>query len=108
MSVQSATQWVHKLHDDAALRLKAHDAVTSEARQNLAKENGFTFTREELLKAIEQGEGILNDVDLDSVAGGGLVPHADGPPGSAENIATGTASCIGTVATAVSASAAAV
>ncbi len=69
MSTEAAVQWVVKLHENEELRKEAEAAGSFEARQALAKEHGFEFTKEEVENAFKADEE-LSDDDLDAVSGG--------------------------------------
>ena len=67
MSVESARAFANRVRNDPALRSRIEGAATDQARLDIARAEGFDFTRDDVLKMRDE----LTDDDLDRVAGGG-------------------------------------
>ena len=66
MSIESAKAFLEKVKSDEDLLAKLSDATGGEDRLNIAKSEGFEFSKEEMLKVQEE----LGDKELASVVGG--------------------------------------
>ncbi len=89
MSVQSAKDFVAKIHGDKSLEDSLESAANDDARKKIAADSGFDFTRDEMREALSvQGGRQLSDSDLDTVAGGS----------SATWVSTGTSAAVGAAA----------
>ena len=67
MSIENAEGFISRVKEDRGFREKIEKS-NDEERTLLAKTEGFDFTREELIQAMD---GALDDEALDQVAGGG-------------------------------------
>lgn len=71
MSVESAKAFLEKLAKDPELRKRLEQAPDTEARRQIAKEEGFQFTKDDFKAATGiHPDDALSDADLDAVAGG--------------------------------------
>lgn len=73
MSVENAIEFYKKMATDPAFRAKL-EVATPDQRVRLAREAGFTFSRQDYEKAVslveDSRKGELSDKDLEKVAGG--------------------------------------
>ena len=68
MSIESAKAFLERVKNDEDLIKKLSDNnLSGEERLNIAKAEGFEFTKDEILKVREE----LSDDELEKVAGGG-------------------------------------
>ncbi len=70
MSAESAKEFLKKFAADEAFRKSIENAANDADRQNIVKEAGFNFTKDEI-KAIGAESGELSEQELEKVAGGG-------------------------------------
>ena len=74
MALESAINWLNKIHKDQDLgrKLLAVPEGNWNVYFSIAKENGFDFIESELAEAWDNayGAGNLSDADLDNVVGG--------------------------------------
>ena len=75
MSVDSAKAFLKKMAQDSALRANVDGAKDNAAREKIAQEAGFSFSKEELDQVIPGASKLtpgaeLSDADLEAVAGG--------------------------------------
>lgn len=73
MALDSAKQWVSRIHSDQDLgkKLLAIGDGDWDSYFSLARENGFDFNEDELASAWESSYGAeVSDKDLDGVVGG--------------------------------------
>ena len=68
LSIESAKDFLERVKNDEGLLRKLSGAQSGEGRLEIAKAEGFEFTKEEMLQA--QSE--INDDELASVSGGGF------------------------------------
>ncbi len=68
MSIESAKDFLEKIKNDEDFSEQFEVLPDHEAREKLAKESGFDFTKEELDQLRDE---MLTEEELDSVAGGG-------------------------------------
>jgi len=71
MSIESAKAFLERVKNDEDLLKKLSDAASGEERLNIAKLEGFEFTKEEILQVRSE----LGDEEILSVTGGA---HGDG------------------------------
>jgi len=69
MSLESAAKFISRYNDDAEFRAKFDSAHDEEARNEIIRSEGFSFTKEELKHVYSQPTELSNG-DLDAVAGG--------------------------------------
>ena len=65
MSIESAKAFANRVSRDPALKARLAAAATEQARLDIAKAEGYDFTREDML----QIRGELSDAELDAVVG---------------------------------------
>ena len=70
MSVESAKKFIEQLKSDEELRAKFAATETLEAKSDLIKGAGCSFTGEDYKKAVEEVGEPVSDEDLDGAAGG--------------------------------------
>ena len=68
MSIENAKAFLEKVKNDEELLKKLSDSQSGEDRLNIAKAEGFVFTKEEMFSVTSE----LSDDDLGTVSGGGL------------------------------------
>ena len=70
MSVESAKAFVGKFNADEAFRKSLDDAADDAAKQKIAVDAGFDFTKDDLKAVTSEKKGELSEAELESVAGG--------------------------------------
>ncbi len=70
MSIEQATDFLTKIKSDEALFAKMQELNEADERRALAKEMGFSFSKEDMLAAIDEASDELSDSELDFIAGG--------------------------------------
>ncbi len=70
MSIEQASEFLEKIKSDEALFSKMVELEETGERRALAKEMGFSFSKEEMLAAIDEASDELSDSELDYIAGG--------------------------------------
>ena len=77
MSIESAKAFLERVKNDEDFRKELEEQASAEERLNIAKAQGFDFTKEEINSLKEE----LSDDELDMVAGGtwGCPTHVKGP-----------------------------
>ncbi len=77
MSIESAKAFLEKVQNDEDFRKELEEQASAEERLNIAKAQGFDFTKEEI-NAVRK----LSDEELEGVTGGAkgdVIEVADGP-----------------------------
>ncbi len=67
MSLESAKSFMERVKNDAAFKQRLADAADSDARAKIVEDEGYHFTREEVMQLPEE----LTDEQLDQVSGAG-------------------------------------
>ncbi len=70
MSIEQASGFLVKVRSDDALFAKMQELDEASERRALAKEMGFSFSKEDMLTAIDESSDELSDAELDFIAGG--------------------------------------
>ncbi len=70
MSIEQASEFLAKVKSDEALFSKMQELDGASERRDLAKEMGFSFSKEDMLAAIDEAGHELSDAELDFIAGG--------------------------------------
>ncbi len=70
MSIEQASEFLGKIKSDEALFSKMVELDGASERRALAKEMGFSFSKEDMLSAIDEASDELSDAELDFIAGG--------------------------------------
>ena len=68
MSIENAKAFLEKVKNDEELLKKLSDSQSGEDRLNIAKAEGFVFTKEEMFSVTSE----LSDDDLPAVSGAGV------------------------------------
>lgn len=81
MSLKNAKAFLEKTGSDQTLKAKL-EAAKNEAAVKIGKEQGFDFTAEELVAALEETEGDVDDALLADSSGGlsGIEQHVPDEP----------------------------
>ena len=69
MSLENAKEFLKEFRGNSVFRASMENAKDDESRQQLARNAGYDFTREEVTKVMGTDEKI-SDADLEAVAGG--------------------------------------
>ncbi|MCP3851312.1 MAG: Nif11-like leader peptide family natural product precursor [Gammaproteobacteria bacterium] len=76
MSIEQASEFLEKVKSDEALFSKMQELDGASERRELAKEMGFSFSKEDMLAAIDEAGHELSDTELDFIAGGSTASNA--------------------------------
>ena len=69
MSLENAKKFLKEFRGNAEFRSSIEGAADDETRQQLARDAGYDFTREEVTEVMGT-DGKISDADLEAVAGG--------------------------------------
>jgi predicted ribosomally synthesized peptide with nif11-like leader len=70
MSLENAKKFLKEFKGNAEFRSSIENASDDETRQQLARDAGYDFTREEVKEVMGAEGGKISDSDLEAVAGG--------------------------------------
>lgn len=76
MSKQSCVEFLTQVTKTSSLKEKLQQVESPADIINLAREEGYIITEEEIREVINEQEGELNEQSLEAVAGGGLLTFA--------------------------------